>query len=206
MILRILKGVIRFLLIPYKHIRRTYLNVNNFFLPNYVKIFEGRVRYLSYPRCSQKCLITGLGIVDIGSNCSFGYKLGGFSRFSSIEIQPRYKGSKITIGSNVSTNNAIFICAANNIKIGNNTLIGHLVSISDHDAHGLHPTKRKELGIIGEVIIEDNVWIGNNVIILKNTYIGSNTIVAAGAVVTGRFPSNVVIGGIPAKIIKSIEM
>jgi len=97
------------------------------------------------------------------------------------------------------------ICAANYIEIGDNTLIGNFVSIRDHEAHGINPDKRREIGEIGEVIIEENVWIGNNVIILKNTCIGKNSIVAAGAVVAGKFPANVIIGGVPAKIIKSIE-
>jgi maltose O-acetyltransferase len=41
--------------------------------------------------------------------------------------------------------------------------------------------------------------------ILKNSEVGKNTIVAAGSVVTGSFPSNVIIGGVPAKIIKMID-
>ena len=53
--------------------------------------------------------------------------------------------------------------------------------------------------------IQDNVWIGNDVTILKNTKIGSNSIVATGAVVAGVFPKNVIIGGIPAKIIRTLD-
>jgi acetyltransferase-like isoleucine patch superfamily enzyme len=111
---------------------------------------------------------------------------------------------QIIIGDNVSTNNNIFLCAANHIEIGEDTLIGQYVTIMDHEAHGIEPNKRKELGEIGKVIIKKNVWIGNNVLILKNTEIGQNTIVAAGAVVSGIFPSNVIIGGVPAKIIRTL--
>ena len=64
--------------------------------------------------------------------------------------------------------------------------------------------KEKANGEIGKVIIGRNVWIGNNVVILKNTGIGDNTIIAAGAVVSGEFPANVIVGGVPAKIIKSL--
>ena len=52
-----------------------------------------------------------------------------------------------------------------------------------------------------EVVIEDNVFIGNNVTILKGVRIGKNTVVAAGSVVTKSFPNDVVIGGVPAQII-----
>ena len=54
------------------------------------------------------------------------------------------------------------------------------------------------------VSTNNNVWIGNNVKILKNTYIGDNSIVAAGAVVSGTFPKDVILGGVPANIIKQI--
>ncbi|UBB91028.1 hypothetical protein J4771_06535 [Candidatus Kaistella beijingensis] len=74
----------------------------------------------------------------------------------------------------------------------------------DFEAHGIAPDRRNQIGDIGKVIIGENVWIGNNVTILKNTEIGNNSIVAAGAVVGGVFPENVIIGGVPAKIIKNL--
>ena len=49
------------------------------------------------------------------------------------------------------------------------------------------------------------LYIGNNVIIPKNTEIGKNSIVGAGSIVSGKFPDNVIIGGVPAKIIKKIK-
>ena len=55
------------------------------------------------------------------------------------------------------------------------------------------------------VKIADDVWIGNNVTILKGTEIGEHSVVAAGAVVSGKFPSNVVLGGVPAKVIRKID-
>ena len=119
-------------------------------------------------------------------------------------FQPRYKSSKIVIGSNVSTNNNIFICAANYIDIGDDTLVGQNVTIMDHEAHGIEPEKRRLLGPIGTIKIEKNVWIGNNVTILKNSEIGENSIIAAGTVVSRKFTKNVIIGGVPAKIIKEI--
>ena len=90
------------------------------------------------------------------------------------------------------------------IKINDNVLIGQNVTIMDFAAHGTKPNERRNNITKGKVIINDNVWIGNNVIILKNTEIGKNSVVAAGAVVSGVFPSNVIIGGIPARVIKKI--
>jgi acetyltransferase-like isoleucine patch superfamily enzyme len=173
---------------------------------NFRKIFiQKKVTFINYPILEQKLVFSGQGMVKIGSNCNFGYKLGGGNFNGCIEIQSRYKDALINIGSNVATNNNVFMCSANYIEIGNNTLIGQNVTFMDHEAHGTHPNLRKQLGKIGEIIVGQNVWIGNNVVILKNTIIGENSIVAAGAVVSGEFPSNVVIGGVPAVIIKKLN-
>lgn len=53
--------------------------------------------------------------------------------------------------------------------------------------------------------IRKNVWIGSNATILQGVKIGDNAIVAAGAVVTKDVPANTIVGGVPAKIIKSIK-
>lgn len=76
----------------------------------------------------------------------------------------------------------------------------------DFEAHGIHPDERSNVGEIGSVVIGENVWIGNNVTILKNSVIGENSIIAAGAVVSGVFAENVIIGGVPAKIIKKLDV
>lgn len=173
-----------------------------FILPNLFS--KAKYSYEGLPACQQKTFITGKGKVEIGKNCAFGLQLGGFHYCGSIEIQARTPNARIIIGNNVTTNNNIFICSSNEIEIGNDTLIGQNVTIMDFEAHGIAPNERRALGEIGKVSIKDNVWIGNNVTILKNTIIGENTIVAAGAVVCGVFPENVIIGGVPAKIIKKL--
>lgn len=192
-------------------LRRSYLFLRSklkiffyFITPNIKYLFSGRLKAGRFPICEQKVFLTGSGKIEIGEFCMLGYKLGGFNRGGSVEIQPRYLNSLIRIGKGVKTNNNVFICAANQVEIGDNTLIGQNVSIFDHEAHGVQPDKRNEIGVIGRVIIGENVWIGNNVIILTNTEIGNNTIIAAGSVVKGSFPGNIIIGGVPAREIKSI--
>lgn len=179
------------------------IQIKNWYLPNFIFILRKRI-FLdgNIPVCNQYTIYSGDGKLIIGKNSTFGYKLGGRHRNGCIELQPRYKNAKVIINENVATNNNVFICAANYIEIGHNTLIGEGVTIMDHEAHDQNPKLRWQVGEIGEIKIGNNVWIGNNVIILKNTIIGENTIVAAGAVVTGTFPANVIIGGVPAKVIK----
>jgi len=55
------------------------------------------------------------------------------------------------------------------------------------------------------VRIGDDVWIGGNVTIVPGVTIGQNVVVAAGAVVTKDVPDNVLVGGVPAKILKHLE-
>lgn len=186
-------------------IRIWFRNNLNFWIPNFFFLLRGRIKILGNNLIiHQYTKITGLGTVTIGDNCVFGYKLGGRHRKGYIEIQPRYKNAVISIASKVATNNNLFICSANRVEIGANTRIGENVTIIDYDAHSIDPSKRYELGVLGEVIIGENVWIGNNVVILKNCVIGNNSIIAAGSVVTRSFEKNLIIGGNPAKIIKTI--
>ena len=55
------------------------------------------------------------------------------------------------------------------------------------------------------VNIGNDVWVGGNCTILPGVTIGSNVVIAAGAVVTKDVPDNCVVGGIPAKVISTIE-
>ena len=55
------------------------------------------------------------------------------------------------------------------------------------------------------VVIEDNVVIGANAVVLEGVRIGKGSVVAAGAVVTENIPENVVVAGMPARIIKNVD-
>lgn len=90
------------------------------------------------------------------------------------------------------------------VTIGNNVMIG-LNTLITTVGHPLSPAGRREkLGISEPITIGNDVWIGGNVTILPGVTIGDNVVVAAGAVVTKDVPSNCVVGGIPAKVIKDI--
>ncbi len=202
---RLLKYILRVIRRIIKPFKELYYEYFNFVFPNLIKILKKSILIKgNKPKFLQYTLFDGAGKVEIGNGCIFGCKLGGFHKGGSIEIQARYENSKIKIGNNIATNNNIFICAANYIEIGNDSLIGQNVTIMDHEAHGIYPDNRNKVGQIGTIIIGENCWIGNNTTILKNSKIGNNSIVATGAVVSGVFPENVVIGGVPAKVIKNL--
>jgi acetyltransferase-like isoleucine patch superfamily enzyme len=189
----------------YRYFTRIINLIFFFWYPNFFYLFKHKVYLGRNIRYNQYFKLRGVGEIIIYDNCSFGYKMGGGHRGGSIEIQARTKCSSVKIGKNVSTNNNLFICASGSIKIGNDTLIGQGVTIMDFEAHGINSSERSAIGEIGSIDIGENVWIGSNVIILKNTSIGRNSVIAAGAVVKGNYPNNVIIGGVPAKIIKMLK-
>lgn len=193
------KRILRLVYIP---LIAFFKKLRNYVLPNLFS--KANYSFTNNPTFNQRTEFTGIGSIKIGENCRFGYKPGGFHYKGNIELQARTKNASIILGNNISTNNNIFICSSNYISIGNNTLIGQGVVIMDFEAHGVHPDHRRKVGEIGEIKIGENVWIGNNVTILKNSEIGKNCIIATGAVVNKKFPGNVIIGGVPAKIIKNI--
>lgn len=112
-------------------------------------------------------------------------------------------GQNINIGKGVFINSGCCFQDQGGITIGDNVLIGPQVVIATLN-HDLSPKHRKSM-VAKAVTIEDNVWIGAHATICPGVTIGSNSIVAAGAVVTRDVPANVVVGGVPAVIIKSIE-
>lgn len=122
-------------------------------------------------------------------------------------IVARY-GGKITIGKNAGISGST-IYSMSEIKIGENSIIGANCKIVDNDFHPIDAVKRlsEDHNDIYKkpVQIGDNCFIGMNSIILKGTRIGNNSVVGAGSVVSGSFPSDVIIAGNPAKIIKPLN-
>jgi len=154
----------------------------------------------------QPVVIRGKGKVVFGNLVSIGV-INSPNYYSSYAyIEARTENSSITFGDNVNINNSFSVISEIKIAINNNVLIGFNCTITDSDFHNLNPDARMETDPNPQkVIIEENVFIGNNVTILKGVRIGRNSVVAAGAVLTKSFPDNVVIGGVPAKIIRHLD-
>ncbi|MDY2736945.1 sugar O-acetyltransferase [Intestinibacter sp.] len=111
-------------------------------------------------------------------------------------------GKNITVGKNVFINSGCKFQDQGGITIGDGSLIGHNVVLATLN-HDLNPEKRSNMHP-APIIIGENVWIGSNSTILPGVTIGDGVIIAAGAVVTKDVPANVIVGGVPAKIIKNI--
>ena len=144
------------------------------------------------------CKLYRVGNFSIGKNTSI---------MSDCVLEGDNKGQCI-IGDGVSLGEYSHITCANRIVIGDGLLTGRFVLITDN-GHGrgvieerdIYPLAR-EVYSKGEIVIGKNVWLGDKVTILPGVHLGDNVIVGANSVVTRDFPSDVVIAGNPAQIIK----
>ncbi|MCB0743254.1 MAG: acyltransferase [Ignavibacteriae bacterium] len=115
------------------------------------------------------------------------------------------KGAYIKIGNNTRLN-GVFIHSQAGIDIGNDCVIASGVQIIDSNGHKVNSINRtidRDNPI--PIKIGNNVWIGLNSIILKGSVIGDNSVVAAGSIVKGIFPNNVLISGNMAKVVGKIK-
>lgn len=112
-------------------------------------------------------------------------------------------GKHIKIGRNVFINFDCVFLDLGGITIEDGVLIAPKVSLLS-EGHPINPEERSSL-MTGHIHIKKNAWIGANATILPGVTIGENAVVAAGAVVSKDVPDNTIVGGIPAKVIKSIE-
>ena len=115
--------------------------------------------------------------IDIGRNCYINY--------SATFIAKEKPGTKIIIG------NDCIISADCLLRCGD----GHTL-INEYTGQPLNEP--------GDIVLEDHVWVGARAVLLKRTYLAQNIVVGAMSLVNKRFDiPNVLIGGVPAKIIKS---
>jgi len=127
----------------------------------------------------------------------------------NIYIEPNFRcdyGYNIHVGENFYANFDCVFLDVCEIRIGTNCMVAPGVHIYTA-THPLNPIERisgVEFG--APVEIGDNVWIGGGAIINPGVKIGNNVVIASGAVVTKDVADYVVVGGIPARVIKKIEV
>ena len=112
-------------------------------------------------------------------------------------------GKNIAIGKNVFINMGCKFQDQGGIFIGDGALIGHNVVLATLN-HAKSPQDRGSM-IPAPIHIGKNVWIGANATVLPGVTIGDGAIVAAGAVVARDVPANTIVGGVPAKVLKTLD-
>ncbi|MDX2159075.1 MAG: acyltransferase [Hyphomicrobiaceae bacterium] len=102
------------------------------------------------------------------------------------------------------------IAVGTRVVLGNHVLMAANCSLLGYPGHPIDPIARAEGKSdtddqIGDIVIEDNVWLATGVTVLAGVRIGRDTVVAAGSIVTRDLPPGVIAGGIPARPIKTLE-
>lgn len=121
-------------------------------------------------------------------------------------IPPFYTdfGRNIHFGKNVFVNSACTFMDRGGIYIDDEVFIGPKVNLITIN-HDINPFNRNTT-ICKPIHIEKRVWIGVAATILPGVRIGENSIIGANAVVTKDVLSNTIVGGNPAKVIKTIDV
>lgn len=159
------------------------------------------------PRCS----IRGTHRITMGRGVSIygGLWLEAVQHYRQQSFTPT-----IIIGDNVSFSLDVHITCVERIEIGNGVLFGSRVHVSDHNhgrytgpgqSHPQQPPAERDLATRGPVVIEDNVWIGDNVIILGPVRIGAGAILGANSLISADVPAATMVAGAPAKAIKQFD-
>lgn len=139
--------------------------------------------------------------IMLGDNC----KIGAYSHLTCTSHFSKY-GKGLSMGNNSAIGDYTHFGASGGIEIGNDVIMGSYVSFHSENHVFSNPTKLiREQGVTSKGIkIGNNVWVGVKATFLDGAEVGNNSVVAAGAVVNSVFSDNVVIGGVPAKIIKKL--
>jgi serine acetyltransferase len=119
----------------------------------------------------------------------------------ALEVGPN---GHLVIGDDVFIGRHSVVRAHESIELGDRCTIAEHCTIRDQN-HMVDPERRlrETHATSNPVRLERNVWIGAGVRVLMGSHIGEGSVVAANAVVRGDFPAAVVIGGVPARILRS---
>jgi len=182
-----------------------------FSLKFYPTLFLGRNVRLQYKNLIQfgkwnqiedNVYISALGKkpIQFGNNV----RIGAFSRIIT-STSFNNIGVGVKIGHNVGLGEFAYLGGGGGLEIGDDCIIGQYFSCHPEN-HNFQNTEQliRLQGVTRKGIkVGENCWIGAKVTLLDGVTIGPNCVIAAGAVVTKSMPANSVIGGVPAKVIKS---
>ncbi|WP_262348030.1 DapH/DapD/GlmU-related protein [Cellulosimicrobium cellulans] len=122
---------------------------------------------------------------------------------ASVTLFPPFStefGKNLVLGARVFVNQGCRLQDTGGIRIGDDTLIGHGTTLTTLN-HALDPARRADM-TPAPVVIGRRVWIGASVTVVPGVTIGDGAVVGAGAVVTRDVPPDVVVAGVPARVVR----
>ena len=119
----------------------------------------------------------------------------------------QHVGIGVKIGNDTSFGSDCYFGAAGGIEVGSNVVAGQYIRFhSENHNYDDLDVLIKDQGVSHKGIrVGSNCWIGAGAVFIDGAELGDGCVVAANAVITKKFPSNSVVGGVPAKIIKMRE-
>ncbi len=152
------------------------------------------------------CSADAPGLIHIGKHCEI---------YGQLQSQG---AGEIWIGDHCAIYERSVVGSVSSVRIGSCVVISNQVHIFDNNNHPVSPALREKMcregfhtpawrwehSVSKPVVIEDNVWIGENAAILKGVTVGRGSVVACHAVVTKDVPPYTLVAGNPARVVKEI--
>jgi acetyltransferase-like isoleucine patch superfamily enzyme len=116
---------------------------------------------------------------------------------------------RLEVGSNVDIGWQTTIAVGTRVVLGDNVRLAGRCFLAGYPGHPLD-AERRAAGLpcdpdqIGDIVLEDDVWLATGVTVLAGVRIGRGTVVGAGSVVTRDLPPGVIAAGCPARVIREI--
>ncbi len=148
--------------------------------------------------------ISGALRISMGNNC----RVSGHTTFSGRTCARQTP--ELRVGNNVDIGYMTTIAVGQRVDISNNVRIAGHAFLAGYPGHPLDAKARatgqpENDDQVGNIVLEEDVWLATNVSVLAGVRIGQGTIVATGSVVTRDLPAMVLAAGIPARIIRHLD-
>jgi acetyltransferase-like isoleucine patch superfamily enzyme len=137
-------------------------------------------------------------IIRVGNNVG----INGQNTFSASSVT---ETPTLEIGDDCVIGHLVSISTGRSVKIGKNCLMGSNIFIADNNGHPIPPNRRRQKvkeTEIRPVVIGNNVWLGQGVFIGPGVNIGDNSIIGYNSVVVSDIPANCIAAGAPARVIR----
>ena len=132
-------------------------------------------------------------------------EIGENAHLDTIQIWIEDNNCQIKIGDGTFIGDHTHLACTENksiISIGSRCMLSSYIQIRTGDSHSLLDSEGNRINPAKSVYVSDHVWIGEGTKILKGAKIGKDCVVSTGAIVTKEFAEGLLIGGIPAKVLK----